>query len=116
MRTAFSDVPKKWLIFKVCLTHRKNNSIAQRRLYRSAISCALAERSLVKMRSTLPVSIVTLTSRTSPDIGLRRDAASRLGRYPVRSLRIDDPGGTGRSSATLKGVLDLSRVTMRQPA
>src|SRR5215470_1956148 len=90
--------------------------MAHRRLYKSAISWALAVRSLVKMRTTLPVSIMTRTSRTSPDIGFLRDAASRLGRYPVRSLRIDDPGGTGRSSAAAKGVLDLRRVTMRQPA
>src|SRR6185437_654744 len=83
MRTAFSDVPRKWVIFKVCLTHRKNSSIAHRRLYRSAISCALAVRSWVKMRNTLPVSIVTRTSRTRPAIGLRREAASRLGNWPI---------------------------------
>ena len=53
------EVPRKWLIFKVCLTHRKNNSMAHRRLYKSAISCALAVRSLVKMRNTFPVSITT---------------------------------------------------------
>ena len=32
MRTAFSEVPRKRLIFRVCLTQRKNSSIAQRRL------------------------------------------------------------------------------------
>ena len=57
MRTAFSEVPRKWLIFKICLIHRKNNSIAQRRLYKSAMSRALAVRSLVKMRNAWPVSI-----------------------------------------------------------
>ncbi len=115
IRTAFSEVPRKWLIFKVCLTHRKNSSMAQRRLYKSAISCALALRSLVKMRNTLPVSITTLISRTSFDIGFLREAASRCGRCPVRSLRIDDPAATGRSSTAANGVLALSRVTIRQP-
>src|SRR5271157_1861848 len=115
MRTAFSEVPKKCPIFNVCFTHLKNSSIAQRRLYRSAISCALAVRSLVKMRNTLPVSITTQISRTRSDIGLCREAASRFGRYPIRSLRIDDdPAGTGRFSTTSKGVLPLSRVTMWQ--
>src|SRR5215470_13502696 len=90
--------------------------MAHRRLYKSAISWALAVRSLVRMRSTLPVLIMTRTSRISPDIGFLRDAASRLGRYPVRSLRIDEPGGTGRSSLTVKGVLVLRRVTMRHSA
>ena len=32
MRTAFSNVPKKWHSFGVCLTQRKNNSVAQRLL------------------------------------------------------------------------------------
>ena len=36
--------------------------------------------------------------------------------YIERSLRIDDPAGTGRSWMTAKGVLAFSRVTMRQPA
>jgi hypothetical protein len=49
---------KKMVDFQ-CLTHRKNNSMAHRRLYKSAIFCALAVRSLVKMRSTTPVSIMT---------------------------------------------------------
>src|SRR4029077_4800236 len=104
MGTAFWEVPKKWLIFKGCLTHRKNNSMAHRRLYKSAISCALTVRSLVKMRNTLPVSIKPRTARARPDIGLGGEAASRLGRCPVRSLKIDDPGAIGRSSTTAKGV------------
>src|SRR5882757_4574439 len=114
MRTAFSEVPRKWLIFRVCFTHRKNNSMAHRRLYKSAISWALAVRSLVKMRNTFPVSITTRISRTNFDIGFRREAARRLGRYPVRSLRIEDAGATGRSSTIAKGVLVLRRVTIRQ--
>src|ERR1700687_3896150 len=116
MRTAFSEVPRKWPIFKVCLTHRKNNSMAHRRLYRSAMSCALALRSLVKMRSNLPDPRMTQISRRRAPIGLWREAASRLGRYPVRSLRTDDTGETGRSFTTVKGVVDFKRVTMRQPA
>src|SRR3977135_2077052 len=54
--------PQEVADFKVCLTHRKNNSMAHRRLYKSAISWALAVRSLVKMRNTLPVSITTRIS------------------------------------------------------
>ena len=40
----------------------------------------------------MPLSNTTWTSRTSFDIELWRGAASRLGRYPLRSLRIDVPG------------------------
>src|SRR6266511_892183 len=84
-------------------------------LYKSAISCALATRSLVKMRTILPVSITTFISRTRFAIGFLREAARRCGRYPVRSLRTGDPGSTGRFSTTAKGGLALSRVMMRQP-
>ena len=80
------------------------------------MSCALASRSLVKMRSTLPVSIMTLISRTNFEMGLQREAASRLGRCPVRSLRIEVPAGTGRSSTIAKDVLPFSLVTIRQLA
>src|SRR5436190_12524827 len=44
-----------------------------RRLYKSAMSRALAVRSLVKMRNAWPVSITTRTSRTRADIGLWRE-------------------------------------------
>src|SRR6266568_860817 len=102
MRTAFSEVPWKWPIFRVCFTHRKNNSMAHRRLYKSAISWALAVRSLVKIRNSFPVSITTRTSRTNFDIGFRREAARRFGRYPVRSIRIVDDVRFGATNSRRK--------------
>src|SRR5262252_7682185 len=63
MRTAFSEVPTKRVIFRVCLTQRKNSSIAHRRLYRSAMTWAGAVRSLVTIRRILPLSIMTRCSR-----------------------------------------------------
>ena len=42
--------------------------------------------------------------------------AFRSGRYPTRSHRIAPSLATDRSSITRNGVLDLNRVTIRQPA
>src|SRR4030088_1690192 len=46
------------------------------------------------MRSTLPFSVVTRTSRTASCIGLRRLLAWREGRKPMRSDRMLLPGAT----------------------
>jgi len=72
------------------------------------------------MRSTVPVSILTLTSRTWAWNGFWRRLAWRSGRRPTRSHRMTPPsgvgGGTASSSSTVSGVLVLNRVTIRQPA
>ena len=65
----------------------------------------------------LPVSSLTLISRTAFDIGLCRLAAIRSGRKPIRSERIlSGSAGNGRSSISSNGVLDFSRVTRRHAA
>ena len=68
------------------------------------------------MRSTLPVSVLTRTSRTGSWKGLARLRAWRAGRWPMRSDRMALPFGSGSSVTTASGVLVLKRVTMRQPA
>jgi hypothetical protein len=59
-------------VFRVEFRHRRISFVRLRR------DRALSTRSLVKMRSTLPVSSLTRTSRTSSDIGLLRRPAWRL--------------------------------------
>jgi len=81
--------------------------MAHRRLYKSAISWALAVRSFVKMRNTFPVSIMTRTSRTSFDIGFRREAASRFGRYRSDRSGSRMPAATGPILDDCKGRVAL---------
>jgi hypothetical protein len=74
------------------------------------------------MRSTLPVSSLSRTSRTSPDIGLLRLPAWRAGKWPMRSDRIVapdvaiPPGEISRSRVGVSGVFFFRRVTIRQLA
>ena len=54
--TAFSEVPKNFLMRKCCLIHLKNNSTCQRALYKAQIVAAGGANRLVKKMSVLPVS------------------------------------------------------------
>ncbi len=68
-------------------------------------------------RNNLPVSVRTRTSRTGLENGFLRLQAWRCGSRPMRSERMLSPSsGRVRSVLAVNGVLDLKRVTMRQPA
>src|SRR5512132_2485004 len=83
------------------------------------MSWAEASRSLDRMRSTLPVSILTRTSRTGSPKGFLRLLACRCGSRSMRSERMLPSLGTSRSAVTVSGVFNDAAsggVHLRPPA
>jgi hypothetical protein len=56
VRTAFGEVPKKALIRRCCLIHRKNSSTCHLARYNSAMVSAGSEKSFVTKVSFFPVA------------------------------------------------------------
>ena len=118
MRTAFSEVPRKRVILRVCLTQRKNSSIGPAALVEIGdLLGGGVEVVATEMRSTLPVSVLTRTSRTA--LVERVAAAAGLARGQEADAVGEDVASSRHrqlSATPASGVLDLKRVTMRQPA
>ena len=85
MRTAFSERPMKWRDLQGLLDHTEEQLDLPAPLVEVGDLAAGASRSLLRIRSFLPVSVITTISRTASCIGFWRLLACRPGRKPMRS-------------------------------